>query len=146
MGGVENIEWRNPAVAAPAFITIVVIPATSNVAYGVFAGLAASLALWIPSKLLACCGIVDEEEAKKKQANENNNANEQEELEEMGGGVGGVDHRGHGGGGSGGAIGGGGSGGAIDGGSTRAGRGGGDQVDDGDSGSNEMPVATWTAV
>ena len=43
----------------------VLIPATSNVAYGVFAGLATSLVLWLPSKLLACCGYDGGENADK---------------------------------------------------------------------------------
>ena len=127
IGGIETIEWRNPAVAIPAFITIVVIPATSNVAYGVFAGLATSLAVWIPSKLLACCGIVDEDTKKE---NETRAAEEGGDSTE---GEGGGENEGGGGGGG-------------DGDSGAAYQNQGGEGDKTGAGPDEIHMATWTAV
>ena len=56
----ERIDWFDTMQAGPAFLTIVLIPATGNVAYGVFAGLAATIVLGLAhaciSKLRSVCG------------------------------------------------------------------------------------------
>lgn len=39
MGGVKDIDWKDPAVALPSFLTIVCMPFTYNISYGIAFGL-----------------------------------------------------------------------------------------------------------
>ena len=39
IGGVRDIEWSDPAVAVPAFMTMVMMPLTYNISYGIAFGL-----------------------------------------------------------------------------------------------------------
>jgi hypothetical protein len=45
MENIKDIEWHEPRIAVPAFITMAVMPLTYSIAYGVVAGLAVYLAL-----------------------------------------------------------------------------------------------------
>jgi AGZA family xanthine/uracil permease-like MFS transporter len=47
LGGVAKIEWGNPAIAVPAFLTLVGIPLTYSIATGLSLGLIAFAALEI---------------------------------------------------------------------------------------------------
>ena len=39
MGGVTNIEWNDPAVAVPSFMTVAIMPFAYNISYGIAFGL-----------------------------------------------------------------------------------------------------------
>lgn len=39
IGGVKDVDWSDPAVAVPAFMTIVMMPLTYNISYGIAFGL-----------------------------------------------------------------------------------------------------------
>ena len=39
MSNVRNIDWNDPAVAVPAFLTISFMPLTYNISYGIAFGL-----------------------------------------------------------------------------------------------------------
>ena len=39
MGGVRDIDWHDPAEALPAFLTLVMMPFTYNISYGIAFGL-----------------------------------------------------------------------------------------------------------
>ena len=39
IGGVKDIEWGDPAVAVPAFLTMTMMPFTYNISYGIAFGL-----------------------------------------------------------------------------------------------------------
>ena len=39
IGGVKEIEWSDPAVAVPAFLTMTLMPFTYNISYGIAFGL-----------------------------------------------------------------------------------------------------------
>lgn len=35
LGGIKNLDWKDPAVAVPAFLTIVMMPFTYSISYGI---------------------------------------------------------------------------------------------------------------
>ncbi len=39
IGGVIGIDWKDPAVAVPAFLTMAMMPFTYNISYGIAFGL-----------------------------------------------------------------------------------------------------------
>lgn len=45
MGGVTEIDWKNPAVALPSFMTIVMMPFSYNISYGIAFGLMTYIAI-----------------------------------------------------------------------------------------------------
>lgn len=45
MGGVKDIEWDDPAVALPSFLTITMMPFTYNISYGIAFGLISYIAV-----------------------------------------------------------------------------------------------------
>jgi len=48
----KHVEWENVKVAIPAFLTIMLMPLTYSIAYGVMAGLLSTILLWIICFLL----------------------------------------------------------------------------------------------
>jgi adenine/guanine/hypoxanthine permease len=53
MGEARHIDWDNLKVAFPSFLTIVLMPLTYSIAYGVLTGILANITLWL------LCGISD---------------------------------------------------------------------------------------
>eukprot|EP00798_Chlamydomonas_sp_ICE-L_P022192 gene22192-29252_t len=43
----RHVNWENVRVAVPAFITIIIMPLTYSIAYGVICGISFNIALWI---------------------------------------------------------------------------------------------------
>ena len=66
-GSLKHIQWHDPAHAASAFLTVIIMPLTYSIANGLFAGIGAWLFLQSLFKLLALFGIerptFDEEKA-----------------------------------------------------------------------------------
>jgi AGZA family xanthine/uracil permease-like MFS transporter len=52
---IKHVDWDNPIKSLPCFVTIAVIPATTNIAYGVFAGLGLSLTIWLANQCMLVC-------------------------------------------------------------------------------------------
>eukprot|EP01083_Nonionella_stella_P041144 111577_1 len=55
METVTEIDWRNYRQSVPAFLTIIMMPFTYSIAYGIIAGLFVHLVIWITDKLFDCC-------------------------------------------------------------------------------------------
>ena len=47
MEHVAHIDWTNKRGALPAFMTVVLMPLTSSIAYGVLGGVITSLCMWL---------------------------------------------------------------------------------------------------
>jgi len=90
----KDVKWHDPAHAATAFLTVIIMPLTYSIAYGLLAGIGCWIFLQSLFKLLELVGIerptFDEERAtvvdKDKKAasseeEENANANEENESE-----------------------------------------------------------------
>lgn len=45
MGGITEIDWKNPAIALPSFMTIVIMPFSYNISYGIAFGLISYIAI-----------------------------------------------------------------------------------------------------
>jgi xanthine/uracil/vitamin C permease (AzgA family) len=45
MENIKDIEWHEPRIAIPAFVTMVIMPLTYSIAYGVLGGLATYIVL-----------------------------------------------------------------------------------------------------
>jgi xanthine/uracil/vitamin C permease (AzgA family) len=52
-----NVKWYNPTHALSAFLTVIVMPLTYSIAYGLIAGIGTYFASWIVFKLLSFVGI-----------------------------------------------------------------------------------------
>ncbi len=50
MGCVTEIDWKNPAIALPSFMTIVMMPFTYNISYGIAFGLITYIAMGLLTK------------------------------------------------------------------------------------------------
>lgn len=53
----KEIQWNDPAHAATAFLTVIIMPLTYSIAYGLLAGIACWIFLQCLFKLLALVGI-----------------------------------------------------------------------------------------
>ena len=53
MGHAREIDWDNIKIGFPSFLTIILMPLTYSIAYGVLTGLLANITLWL------LCGIVE---------------------------------------------------------------------------------------
>lgn len=47
MGHVREIDWDDMKIAFPAFLTIVLMPLSYSIAYGVLTGILANITLWL---------------------------------------------------------------------------------------------------
>lgn len=54
---IVEIKWRDPAHAIPAFVTIIVMPLTYSIAYGIIGGLMIYVGLDVVFRLLRLVGI-----------------------------------------------------------------------------------------
>ena len=52
---VKKIKWDNMRIAIPSFITIIIMPLTYSIAYGIIAGLCTNLLIYVMDKILFCC-------------------------------------------------------------------------------------------
>jgi AGZA family xanthine/uracil permease-like MFS transporter len=52
-----NVKWYNPTHALSAFLTVIVMPLTYSIAYGLIAGIATYFISWCVFKLLSYVGI-----------------------------------------------------------------------------------------
>jgi len=56
-GSLNKVKWHDPAHAATAFLTLLIMPLTYSIAYGLLAGLACWIILQSAFKLLSLAGI-----------------------------------------------------------------------------------------
>jgi adenine/guanine/hypoxanthine permease len=52
-----EVKWHNPMHATTAFITVMMMPLTYSIAYGLIAGIGTYMVMWTVFKLLAFIGI-----------------------------------------------------------------------------------------
>jgi AGZA family xanthine/uracil permease-like MFS transporter len=52
-----NVKWYNPTHALSAFLTVIVMPLTYSIAYGLIAGIGTYFASWCVFKVLSFVGI-----------------------------------------------------------------------------------------
>lgn len=56
---ITKIEWNDLSKAFPAFITIIIMPMTYSIAYGIIAGLFVSLLIYLCDLIRdACCSLI----------------------------------------------------------------------------------------
>merc|ERR1712154_730614 len=59
MDTVTEVDWKNYRQSVPAFMTIIIMPFTYSIAYGIIAGLFLHFIIWITDKLFDfCCGRI----------------------------------------------------------------------------------------
>ena len=89
-GSLKKIKWHDPAHAATAFLTVIIMPLTYSIAYGLFAGIACWMCLQTLFKVMSLFGIerpvfeeIDENQPLIKPDETTRHAKEDEEVEDV---------------------------------------------------------------